>query len=504
MLGPLNPIHGLSTNSVSLSKAARLKPPVPGEMASNATMTPLSPDEEKSTITEVLFDGYLKYKTYRVELVAQGRATDFKGGFVHGPGHHSTAMAALVFDRELRPYVILKTGDARLSRADREEPYVQDGFVAGRMDKEGMDSSGVVLAELAEEVGAEVVPHTFRPLGEELTPTMPLESTECDAYYLAAVHLVEKPLGDGGKMEVPALIGAKLVEPKLAISLMDEGKVSDAGRARTLYGRGFNAIGYLPELGLFVQDVPALLERYDTLGLGVVQDIRSPLVRSTLPSEESADPRLEAQVNDVTWTAHREIRLSQSHTMIDALTRHAVSQNGKVTPLGEEFTSQYLKLNYDRVKMASYYRDPVKGPMVKLLEQPRPALAFAPGKLRIIRRDVADLAFLRERPVEPGELKEAKQLGRQSGASSGQSDLYYQYWAKEVPAPERPLGEGFVPLAEAISLCRSGHGDAQSEALLLRLADELHWIPTLGMSVEDARAVLDLQEGQRTPPSGRP
>lgn len=68
-------------------------------------------------------------------------------------------------------------------------------------------------------------------------------------------------------------------------------------------------------------------------------------------------------------------------------------------------------------------------------------------------------------------------LATPNGASSGQSDLFYHYVACRLTQP--PQGqENYVTLAEAITLCRQGHGDAQT-ITLIRLADHLEWIPEL-------------------------
>jgi len=82
------------------------------------------------------------------------------------------------------------------------------------------------------------------------------------------------------------------------------------------------------------------------------------------------------------------------------------------------------------------------------------------------------------------------ELGKPVFASAGQSDLRYHFYAAHV---EKPRGNGsFMPLAEALRRCRAeGDGDAHTEALLLRLASKLGWIPSLGMTVPEARRVMD-------------
>lgn len=453
---------------------------------------PLAPTDGlvSSEIVDVPFDGFLKYKTYDVGIRKEGILERYRGGFVHGPGHHIGAVAAFAFDEAMTPHPILKTGDTRLSRAERNESYVLDGFIAGRMDKEGADSSKIALAELAEEVGGQVAGETFRKLGQAVTPTMPFESTEADNYYLAAVQLNGNPYGDGGSMEVVDLIGPKISSPAEALRAMDEGQVSEAGRTRALFARGFDAIGYLPELGVYAQDHPRLLERFDTLGLGPISDVRGQIRAGALPGQRPPADTLEARINHVVATSREEISVADRSQMVDALTRHAVNANGSITTLQQEFPNQYLRLDYDRAKIATYYLDPERGPMVQLSTEARPALAFAPESPKVLRQDVGDIAISRDQdPLEqmpPG----ARLLGKAGAASAGQSDLYYHFVAREVQAPEDPARQGFVPVSQAILLCRSGEGDAQTEALCERLCDDLQWIPNLEMSVEAARRLL--------------
>lgn len=443
-----------------------------------------------SEVLDTPFNGFLKYKTYDVSISKEGLLQRYRGGFVHGPGHHIGAVAAFAFDEAMTPHPILKTGDTRLSRAERKESYVLDGFVAGRMDHEGMDSSKIALAELAEEVGGEVVGQTFRKLGQTVTPTMPFESTEADNYYLAAVQLSGNPYGDGGGMEVIDLIGPKISSPLEALKAMDGGKVSEAGRTRVLFGRGFDAIGYVPQLGVYAQDHPELSRRFDTLGLGEVNDIRGQVKAGHLPEQKPPGDTLEARINDAVATQRKEIPLDSHSRMIDAKTKHAVNENGSITTLQNEFPNQYLQLDYDRAKLATYYIDPDKGPMVQLSVEARPVLAFAPESPKVLRKDVQDIPISRDRDALEQLPEGTRSLGQAGGASAGQSDLYYHFMAREVPIPTDGAEQGFVPISQAITLCRTGEGDAQTEALCERLCDDLQWIPNLGMSVSQAKSLL--------------
>ncbi len=444
----------------------------------------------KAEVTDVPFDGFLKYKNYSVDVQLGEHISNYRGGFVHGPGHHISAIAAFVFDRQLQPHAILKTGDTRLARAERNEPYVLDGFVAGRMDKKGAESSKIALAELAEEVGGEVVPGTFSPLGKDLSPTMPAESTEADAYFMAAVKVTGDPYGDGGEMELTDLIGPKVASPSEAIRAMDSGELSESSRTRTMYGRGFDAIGYVPQLGAYVQDHPELAQKFDTLGLGPVMDIRKKLEGNELPEERPKGTNLESRVNDVVATTREETIFDSETRMVNAKTRHAVNENGTLTTLDKEFPNQYLQLDYDRAKVAQYYMDDKLGPMVAMTSQARPALAFAPESPNVVRKDVGDIKIERDKEISEQLSGNQRVLGAPSGASAGQSDLYYHFVADEVKKPQDPAAAGFVPMAEAIKLCRTGHGDTQTEALLERLSDDLEWIPNLGMTVEQAKALM--------------
>ncbi len=473
------------------SVASRKLLSAPSLLVKEASFSPLD-SVVKAEVSGVPFDKFLKYKTYEVGVSTESGVKTFRGGFVHGPGHHISSIAAMAFDEAMNPHPIFKTGDTRLSRSERHEPYVMIGGIAGRMDKEGASASKIVLAELAEEVGGEVVSGTFLPLGSSVTPTMPFESTEADAYYMAAVNITGTPYGDGGGMEVVDLIGPVMSSAQEAIVAMDNGTIAEGGRARAMFGRGFDAIGYIPQLGLYVHDHPQLAGRFDTLGLGQVLDPRSLVKGSKLPEAPPQGTSLEARINDVVCSRREETTLDTGTKMIDAVTSHAVNEGGTITALETTFANQYFQTDYDRAKVGVFFMDPVKGPMIEMTTQVRPALAFAPESPRVVRQDVTDLKISREEDAasQLGEqLKgEVFNLGSKTPASSGQTDLYYHFAACQVEPPISPTERNaFVPLSEAIRFCREDHGDAQTEALCERLADHLGWIPNLEMSVEEAR-----------------
>ncbi len=446
------------------------------------------------------FAKFLTYSTYRV---SEGDEV-WTGGFVHGPGHHISSMAALVLDAQGRPCATFKTGDTRLSRQQRGAPYVATSGIAGRWDKAGHSAGAIVLDELSEEVGGQVVEGTFRRLGDTLSPTMPFESTESDEYFMAAVDIVADPHGDGGSMEVVGLIGPVFFTPQQAIAAMDGGSISDAARARAMFGRAWDSLGYIPSLDRYALDNPGLLSQFDSLGMGPLTDLRGQVLgEASLPAPRPANGSPASRIDSAEVVKVQDVPLEPGRTMVDARIRHAVRGEG---PVGGDFASQYLKLDYDRAKVALYYIDPVQGPMVEMAEQVRPALAFAPGSPAVRRRDIRDVPVPRNLDAMITSGLVERMFGRLgslapgNAASSGQSDLFYFYFACQVPTPSVSTSTGetshwtsgpshpsdFLPLAEAIRLTRRGHGDAQTEATLLRLADRLEWIPQLGMSRDQA------------------
>ncbi len=454
-----------------------------------------------AAITGTLFSKYLKYQTYRVTLGEEL----YEGGFVHGPGHHISAIAALVFAPDGTPYATFKTGDTRLSRYLRNEPYVATSGIAGRWDKSGASAGQIVVDELSEEVGGRALDGTFRRLGETLVPTMPFESTESDELFMAAVKIEGAPTGDGGAMEVVGLIGPVFYSPSDAVSKMDSATISDSARARAMFGRAWDAIGYLPDLGVYVQDYPDLLARYDTLGLGPVDDLRKRVSNGEVPVPQESTHSLASLINAATVVEKNQVSVGEVDKIVDARIRHAVKGRESTTSLPHIFPSQYLQTNYDRAKVAFYYPDFKLGPMIEMRPQARPALAFAPGDLKVVRRDLRDVRVNRDTselwlpqiapeqdfsfPSHPVKLELQStfdgllhQLAKPNAASSGQSDLFYWSFSCRVDPPAESERVNFVTLAEALRLCRTGHGDAQSEATLLRLATHLDWLPQLGMS----------------------
>lgn len=470
-------------------------------LASGLLVTPGVARPKKDVQAEITSAPFAKFLTYRTYRVSEGGEL-WTGGFVFGPGHHISSMAALVFDAQGRPCATFKTGDTRLSRQQRGAPYVATSGIAGRWDKKGHSAGAIVLDELSEEVGGQVVEGTFRRLGQALSPTMPFESTECDEYFMAAVDIVSDPQGDGGSMEVPGLIGPVFYSPQDAIKAMDSGAISDSARARAMFGRAWDSLGYIPSLDMYALDNPGLLSSFDSLGMGPLTDLRGRVEGETsLPAPRVRDGSESSRIDSAEVVSSEEVALESGRAMVDARIRHAIRGQG---PVGGDFASQYLKLGYDRAKVALYYIDPDLGPMVEMAPQVRPALAFAPGSPLVKRRDLRDVPVPRtlDAMITAGVVE--KMFGRLgslapgNAASSGQSDLFYHYFACQVQpprvSPSTPTSgnsnpgasSDYLPLSQAILLTREGHGDAQTEATLLRLADRLEWIPQLGMSREQA------------------
>lgn len=419
---------------------------------------------KKAALDQTLYQGYLTYKTYTREVVAYGSPETFKGGLVYAPGHHLAAVAVVSLDAEGRPLVFLRADDRKFSRWERQEPFSLDAVVSGRLGEQGREPEQVARAELSGLVG-EVM--SLRPTGVDLTPSMPLESTECDLYFVALVDSSTK---------------LKAYGPQEAWKAFSDGSVSDGGRAQALYGRAFDSMGYLRSHALYVKDYPKLYERFDTLGSGALWEPKG------LSSKSVAANAGRAPSVRVTSVGERSTVALDVGEMVKAKVRIAIGGSKKETSDG---ISEYLKLPYDRLKLVEYYQDPERGPMVRFSAQVRAPLEFAPGAPKAFRKDVSDTDTERSLKLA-STIENVVELGKRSSASAALSDLYYRFAALAVEKPHKPTGEGYLPLAEALRECRSGQGDAQTEALLLRLADHLRWNPNLGLSWEEIDRFVEL------------
>jgi hypothetical protein len=490
----------------------RLRPPVPSTLQ-EAGAAEAGPQVLGGRPKEVLFDGFLKVRTYELDIQRPEGVQTVTLTNLNGPGHNCAMVATTALAPDGTPRIILKKGDTRLSRQLRGEEYVKLGPTGGRLDKVGADPEKIGLSETAEELGGRPVEGSFRRLGSKLSPTMPHESTESDAYFSAVVQLGGKIEGDGGGMEAVGLIGPYLCDYQEFQRLLNSGEIADGARTRTMYGRNFDSVGYIPQLGVYVHDHPALKARFSTLGLGEPWDPRSqkpPEIQPEPPAEPDAPKNEAALIDHCIITQCKEIPLGIGMKMIDAQTQHAATVDGVVVPQEKKFLNQVECLNYDRAKMVVYYNDPQQGPMVYFADCERPLQALkgtgvfgqecdpTQDNTNLVRKDLMDFKIDREEAAGPqlanllaSELKvqsQPRELCAKTSTSSGSNDLYYHFYAVEVDKP--PAGVQFVPLAQAVLGCRGGDADPLSESTLLSLYDQLGWIPQLGMSVESARQLI--------------
>lgn len=476
-----------------------------------------------TTTTEIArpFEGYLTVRRYAMMLKADG--TDMPQAthcnVLSGPGHNVSLVAVLLMRPDGRFEVVLKAGDTRPARVLRGEPYVKMGTVGGRLDQPKLDAAAVARHEVQEELGATVVDGGLVPLGDMAVATMPAESSEADMYFVALARFdkdAAMPQGDGGGMELVGLMRPIRLSVQDALRAMDEGKVGEGGRARTVHGRAFDRLGYIPALDRYVFDLPeALKTRFDTLGLGQAVDLRH--IGEEHAVQPPPTPAKAGSVNDVKLLDRVNTHLEEAALLVNARVSHAVRKNGDLTTVGDAFRVQFLHLPYDRVKLVVWTRDEKGGP--KVLMEPTERLPMAIKNLNLTdefegkehtklnrmdllesrmhvgvehRRDV--IVGLAEHAAEAimmahGLAGTPTRIGGSVDASPGQSDMRYHLFQVEVPAGV--ADQRFVPIAEAFKLCRrDGQADATSEALLLRLADHAEWIPTLDMSIEDAKKAL--------------
>ena len=485
-----------------------------------------------------VFDGWLKVHRFTVKITRGGITQEQRLSLLQRPGHDSTHTATVKLHGDGAPTIVYKDGDTRPAAALRGTPYVATGIVAGSLDHEGVDAETNALAEIAEEVGGVPLGKLMR-LGASM-PTMPvtdgdgdLASSESDDYFLGVLGDETTEIqGDGGGLEVIGLMKPIELSISEALTRLDTGGVRENARARVALQRGLDKLGFVPQMNAWVKDLPeALRARFSNLGLG---DTYAPPdatqaappaphdeapAASSVPAGENLN--LASQVSAVDLGAPRLIALGGDATMLDGETRHLADDGtGKLVHVGRPTRIQTLHTEHDRLKLAQYYVDPKLGPMVRLDLVERPILAAKASMTgeseQAVRYDVGDLRVpLPKVTVKDGQVLGADELdgdarahalkiaeaatpgakvsvlSAPSYASPGQSDLRYHFLAAEVPAPRGGGSGAFVPLGEALARMRQGGtGDANTEALLLRLADHLAWVPQLGLTVAQAKAAL--------------
>lgn len=489
----------------------------PGVIDAPATPPSMQAVATDARLVAAPFNSFMKVRRFEVDIQRPGvdGVSTVQVDIVNGPGHNCSMAAPIVLGTDGAPALVLKAGDTRAARKLRGQDYVKIGMIGGRWDKVGADPQKIGIEELAEEIGAQALPGGYLPLGTKLVPTMPGESTEADRYFAAVVQIDGHATGDASGMEVVGLMGPVTMSIADALAAMDNGDVGEGARARVAYARGLDAIGFIPELNAYVHDLPGpLKKRFDTLGLGDAIDPRKldkpPPAEAQGVGQAPAQHDNAAQVDDVAFLSQTDVTISDHATMLDAQTTHlATGVDGVAQAVGDPFPNQIYHLDYDRAKVVVFHDDAVRGPMVKMSPTERPALAakalaldgertYKDENTNLVALDVDNLKI--ELDGATGDKTNAladaavvsafgegsvKRLGAACDASPGQSDLRFHFFANQIETPKDKTA--FVPLSEAIAACRDGAGDAATEALLLRLAADQRWIPSLGMSVDRAK-----------------
>jgi hypothetical protein len=426
----------------------------------------------------------VRYPGFGVETVC--------GLAVSSLGTHTSLVAPLLLDASGTPHLVFKAGDARPSRVLRGDDYVKPGMVAGWWDKPRLSDMQIAHEELAEECNATPVENGMKPLGQALLPTMPHEATEGDRYASAIVLLgTGAGVGDGTRNEAAGDLRPMVFGVDEAFNAMRHGDIGGPMRARVAFTRALDASGYIRPLHRYVFDLPAgLRERYTTLGLGEPLDPRAlqPAQQRTAPPPHLKLASITSQ--DSAVVVRDSVPLGPQTALLDV--EAAPGTSGA-------YRNQVLHTDYDRAKVAVFYQDPERGPMVYVERGLRPAWMSTRLATPIIPEDLIDVttptsddhaqrAVSETLAARGWHAVQPHQLGSSSDASPGVSDLRYRSFAAEIEPPSDT--RGFVSLAEAMSRCRGGDGgDAATEATLGALADDVGWIPTLGMTVQQAQAL---------------
>ncbi len=482
-------------------------------------------------------NAFLKVKKYALSVNRPGvkEPQTVEVTALRGPKEQDgcTMVATFLLDpKSGAPCAVFKMGDTRLAPTLRGEDYVGVGMAGGRWDHDGVSPEKIGVGEIAEELGGGI--KAFFSISDTCVPTMPHEAMEVDAYYAAVIKLGDQKIaGDGGGMEVASLMRPGVMRMDEALYAMDNGLIREGARARVAYTRALDAMGYIPQLGVYARDLPpALQKKFSDLGVTKPTDARpfvAPLPDAKGTSldtvERSALKNLNPgnihQIQRDATTEKTQTLLGGEATFIATQTKHITTDGS--APAGKSVPNQLFSVNFDRAKSVQFYNDPDKGPMVKMEWAERPLMA-AKGLARkpgvtypkensdLARLDTTDLKVGitndKGETLKPADVKgrvkatvdawaqqqgakSVVELGEPTYASPGQSQLKYHFYAASVDAAAAAKDTGYVPLAEAIRMCRAdGQGDAATEALLLRLAAKEDFIPQLGMRASDARKLL--------------
>lgn len=230
-------------------------------------------------------EGFLRLR--RLQLVnhyADGsRSREYNCDIVSRPGTDAVA-AVLWHERDGKVWVHLRRGTraAIFLRREKRAELVQpddrlydslEELVAGILEKDDTGPTGISkrgAIETHEEAGFKVSPDEVRVLGAGFFPTPGVTDEK--------VYLVETKVdptkaghieGDGSVMEEDA--GTLVRELREAIVACRTGDIVDAKCEIGLL-RLADAIGYLPNLGMFVDELPPeLRKRYRPLGVELVR-----------------------------------------------------------------------------------------------------------------------------------------------------------------------------------------------------------------------------------------
>lgn len=492
------------------------------------------------------FTSFMKVETYDVAISRPGGVETVRVSALRGPGDNCTMVVPMVLDGDGRPRITVKGGSTRAAMELRKPgQYVMPGMVGGRWDKDvGADPAGIAkkigIAELAEEIGAKAVKGGAFVLGDQLVPTMPTLSTEADLAVgvLAVVKDDAVIAGDGSGMELVGLMKPVTLSVKDALHAARSGEIGEGARFEAYTRRFLDKMGFIPELDAYVHDLPPAIrkafDQHGTLGLGAALDPRALAgadgheddggIAHAAPAGGVKPVANAAKVSTVQFVSVNAVPIEGAGaTMLDAKTDHAVATPDGLQLIGKVHPNQIFHTDHDVAKVVTWFADPLHGPMVKLQATERPVLA-AKGELMakaegayphenraLVRRDVGEVRV--ELPLggdlSPAEImakaktidtsaladaavgKGAVRLGAPTFASPGQSDFMHHFYARPLgAAPEDRAG--FVTLSEALRIVRGGEGEAATEALLLRLADAVGWVPSLGMSTERAQKLAGL------------
>jgi ADP-ribose pyrophosphatase len=226
-------------------------------------------------------EGFLRLRRLRLKNVyADGsESAVYPCDVVSRPGSDAVVAVLYEVDRERRVSVVLRESPRApiylrcTKRFEHPDPRLYTSLlevVAGLLEPgDGPDAAGLrrrAAVEAEEEAGFRTPPERFVPIGDE-TFASPGTSDEKVFYCAAPVRLAESgdAAGDGSVMEEAARIVVR--ELGEAIEACRSGEIPDMKTEIALL-RLVDHLGYLPQLGCFVDELPAPWRaRYRRLGV---------------------------------------------------------------------------------------------------------------------------------------------------------------------------------------------------------------------------------------------